>query len=175
MRPGLHGIFVLTVVSVACSSDPSPSSTDGGSCTSGEFLGYVNQGCSEVPKCVAVGDAVAAYYCGCEGRTVVGGPHAASAPWLYRGACEDAARLHTAANDSDANEGGTSDGSPCPWGEFLLYLEPGCTQTPKCASIGDAVATYFCSCEGETISGSPVGPEKPWVSRGPCPDAGAGD
>ncbi|MBI2390242.1 MAG: hypothetical protein HYV09_11695 [Deltaproteobacteria bacterium] len=175
MRISLHGFLAITIVTVGCSSEPTPSSSDGGSCSSGDFLGYVNAGCSEVPKCVAVGDAVAAYYCSCEGKTVVGGPHAASAPWLYRGACEDAARLDTTANDGDANDGVTSDGGPCPWGEFLLYLEPGCTQTPKCASFGDTIAVSFCSCEGKTISATPVGPDEPWVSRGPCPDSGASD
>lgn len=143
---------------------------DAGPCPAGEFPDYDAPGCGMAAKFVCrkpTMDACAALisYCGCDGKTFIGGCTSAGAPYVHKWACADAG----------AAEVGGGDGGTCTQGA-PRYQSPGCGAAAQvsCVSSGldAACVSYYCTCDDRTVSSGCGASEVPYKHVGPCADAG---
>ncbi|MBI2394442.1 MAG: hypothetical protein HYV09_33030 [Deltaproteobacteria bacterium] len=137
--------LIAVVLGLGCASSSSPSAADAGPCPAGQFLGYFNAGCSEAPRCVGPGDAVAVAYCSCQGKTISGWSDHAGAPWVSRGPCADAdaAARPPACSPTITFEGVAAESSACVyWVEATEFASCGVAEISKATPMGFEVLTF---------------------------------
>jgi hypothetical protein len=162
-------------------------SSDLPGCTDGESIVYLGQGCDGTARWFCQGpvlDACAAivYYCGCDGKTVLGSCGGASPkPYSATGRCPETNQEVRDSSMGDATCAPTPDEKEKQIDRRLVYTAPGCDvqATLVCEGlVADAavVGKLLCGCDGKTFqgAGSPEGrllySERPYRFEGCCPE-----